>query len=186
MLLKIQKPYSDNKDDYYNDILERYQHGEFSEADSIHFADSLKFTTPAGNIVYGGGGIMPDIFVPLDTTGYTKYYGETVRKGVLYNFAFEYADNNRSQLNKYKDVNSINNYLESINILEQFTEFAEENGIPRTTKGYNRSKKIVNTQLKATIARNIIDNKGFYPIYQEIDTTLKIAISYFKEQKDQN
>ena len=176
----IQKPYGEDKTEYYNDLNERYQHGEFSEADSIQFADSLKFVTPEGKIVYGGGGIMPDIFVPIDTTRYSKYYAETIRKGVLYNFAFEYVDENRNELNKYKDAKAINNYLESIDIFSRFVEFAEEKGVSKSAKGFNRSKHLVNTQLKANIARNIIDNDGFYPIIMEIDTTLKTAIKYFE------
>lgn len=181
----IQKPYSDDKNEYYNDLLERYHNGEFSEADSIHFSDSLKFVTPAGNIVYGGGGIMPDIFVPLDTTGYSKYYAETVRKGVLYNFAFEFVDNKRASLLKFKNADAMNKYLESINIFEQFAKYAEEKGVPRTTKGFAYSRHLVNTQLKANIARNVIDNDGYYPIYQDVDTTLKVAIKYFKEKTKQ-
>jgi len=179
----IQKPYSDDKDEYYHDLLNRYKHGEFSEADSIHFADSLKYVTPKGDIVYGGGGIMPDIFVPLDTTGFTKYYAETVRNGVLYNFAFEYVDNNRPYLNQFKDAESIDSYLESVNILDQFTGYAEENGIPKTTKGFQHAKKLVNTQLKANIARNILDNEGYYPIIENVDKPLNIAIKYLRGEK---
>jgi carboxyl-terminal processing protease len=176
----IQKPYGDDKTEYYNDLNERYKNGEFSQADSIHFVDSLKYVTPEGNVVYGGGGIMPDIFVPLDTTGYSRYYAETIRKGGLYNFAFEYVNKNRNELIKYKDAKAINDYLESINILNQFVEFAENNGVSRSAKGFNKSKHLLNTKLKANIARNIIDNDGFYPIIQDIDTTLKTAINYFK------
>ncbi len=178
----IQKPYSDDKNEYYNDLNERYLNGEFSEADSIHLSDSLQYVTPEGNIVYGGGGIMPDIFVPLDTAGYSKYYAEAVRKGVLYNFAFEYVDNNRSILNQYNDAYAINDYLESINIFGQFADYAEKNGVPKSTKGFTFSKHLVNTRLKANIARNIIDNDGFYPIIKEVDTTLKTAIEYFKKK----
>ena len=177
----IQKPYSDDKREYYNDLNERYHNGEFSEADSIHFADSLKFVTPGGNIVYGGGGIMPDIFVPLDTTGYSKYYAETVSKGMLYNFAFKYVDEKREFFTEYKDATVINNYLESINIFDQFADYAEQNGVPKSTKGFSHSRHLVNTKLKANIAQNIIDNSGFYPIIKEVDATLKIAINYFKE-----
>lgn len=177
----IQKPYSEDKNDYYNDLNERYHHGEFLEADSIHFADSLKYTTPAGNIVYGGGGIMPDVFVPLDTTAYTKYYAAIIRRGVLYNFAFQYVDNNRAELNNYTTAESINNYLESINIFDEFASFAEENGVPRTTKGFEKSRHFVNTQVKARIARNLIDNDGFYPIFKDIDNTLQTAIKYLQE-----
>lgn len=176
----IQKPYGEDKTKYFNDLNERFLHGEFAEADSIKFADSLKFVTPGGNIVYGGGGIMPDIFVPLDTSGYSKYYAKIVRKGVLYNFAFKYVDKNRNALNKYKDAKSINNYLESINIFNKFIEFAEENGVSKSITGFNHSKHLVNIQLKAYIARNVLDNDGFYPIIMEIDTTLKTAIKYFE------
>ncbi len=182
----IQKPYNDDKDEYYNDLNERYQNGEFSEVDSIHFADSLKFVTPGGNIVFGGGGIMPDIFVPLDTAGYSKYYAETVRKGVLYNFAFEYVDNNREYLKKFEDAFAISEYLESIDIFDQFAEYAEQKGVPRTAKGFKHSRHLVNTQLKANIARNIIDNNGFYPIIKDVDTTLKIAIQHLKENSERN
>lgn len=177
----IQKPYEDDKDEYYNDLITRYENGEFSEKDSIHFEDSLKFVTPGGNVVYGGGGIMPDIFVPLDTAGYSKYYAETVRNGVLYNFSFQYVDDHRQELNKYPDAESMNNYLESIGIFEQFVEFAEENGVSSNTKGFEKSKHLVKTQLKANIARNVIDNEGFYPIIQDVDNTLQIAIEYLKE-----
>lgn len=180
----IQKPYSEDKNEYYNDLLERYHNGEFSEADSIHFADSLKFVTPGGNIVYGGGGIMPDIFVPLDTSGYTKYYAEILRKGVLYNFTFEYADNNRETLSKYEDAKAFNDYLESIDIFDQFIKYAEQNGVSSKTKGFEQSKRLVNTQLKANIARNIIDNNGFYPIFMDVDTTLKVAIKFFQDKKE--
>jgi carboxyl-terminal processing protease len=182
----IQKPYSDDKNEYFNDLNDRFTHGEFSEADSIHFADSLKFKTPEGNIVYGGGGIMPDIFVPLDTSGYSKYYAEVIRKGVLYNFSFDYVDKNRSSLNKYQDAESLENYLESIHIFDQFTEFAAENGVSVSTKGFNKSKHLVSTLLKANIARNVIDNEGFYPIFKDVDSTLKVAIEFFNESKESN
>ena len=177
----IQKPYSDDKDEYYNDLYERYKHGEFAEKDSIQFADSLKFITPGGKIVFGGGGIMPDIFVPLDTVGYSKYYAEVVRKGILYNFTFEFADNHREILKKQKDAKGIDNYLESIKIFNQFAEYAEKKGVPKTTKGFIYSRSLVNTQIKANIARNIFDNDGFYPIIQDVDATLKAAIDYLQK-----
>jgi len=177
----IQKPYSDDKDEYYNDLYERYKHGEFSEKDSIHFADSLKFVTPGGKVVFGGGGIMPDIFVPLDTAGYSKYYAEVVRKGILYNFTFEYADDNREILKKQMDAKGIDAYLESIKIFDQFAEYAEKKGVSKSTKGFNYSKNLVTTQIKANIARNIFDNDGFYPIIQDVDATLKVAIDYLQK-----
>jgi len=180
----IQKPYSDDKNEYFNDLNDRFHHGEFSEADSIHFADSLKYKTPEGNTVYGGGGIMPDIFVPLDTTGYSKYYAEVIRNGVLFNFAFEYVDKNRSSLIVYKDASSIDNYLESIKIFDKFSSYAEENGVSDSIKGFEKSRHLVSTLLKANIARNVIDNEGFYPIFKEVDSTLKTAIQFFNESQE--
>lgn len=179
----IQKPYGEDKTEYYNDLNERFRNGEFSVEDSIHFVDSLKYTTPEGHVVYGGGGIMPDIFVPLDTTGYSRYYAEIIRKGVLYNFTFQYVDEHRSELLKYKDAKSIKNYLESINIFDKFLDFAEVNGVSRSTGGFDKSEKFLRTQVNANIARNLIDNDGFYPIIQEIDITLQKAIEFFKTEK---
>jgi len=180
----IQKHYGKDKTEYYNDLNERYKNGEFSVEDSIHFVDSLKYTTPKGNIVYGGGGIMPDIFVPLDTSGYSRYYAEVVRKGVLYNFAFQYVDEHRSTLIKYKDAKAIETYLESINIFDKFVKFAEDNEVLKSTKGFEKSKHLLSVQVKAAIARNLIDNDGFYPIIQEVDVTLNKAIEYFNTKEN--
>ena len=98
----IQKPYTDGLEDYYNDLNVRYLNGEMESSDSIKFADSLKYTTPGGKVVYGGGGIMPDIFVPLDTTGISDYYIEIRNKGLLYRFALDYSDANRKELSRLK------------------------------------------------------------------------------------
>ncbi|OFX83568.1 MAG: peptidase S41 [Bacteroidetes bacterium GWF2_33_16] len=174
----IQKPYSDSREDYFNDLNNRFEHGEFEQADSIHFSDSLKYKTPGGNIVYGGGGIMPDIFVPIDTSGFTKYYALVVNKRLTYDFAFDYSDKNRNALSKYKTAQDLNNYLESQKIFDQFVKYAEQKGVPKDTKGLDVSKKIINTQIKAYIARNIIDNEGFYPIIMEIDKTFINAVNY--------
>jgi carboxyl-terminal processing protease len=174
----IQKPYSNNREEYFNDLNNRFEHGEFERADSIHFADSLKFKTPGGNIVYGGGGIMPDIFVPIDTSGFTKYFALVVNKRLTYDFSFNYSDKNRDILKKYKTAKDISAYLDSEKIFDQFVTYAEQNGVPRDTKGLDISKKIINTQIKAYIARNIIDNEGFYPIIMEIDNAFLEAVDY--------
>ncbi len=177
----IQKPYSDDKMDYYNDIYNRFQHGEFEEADSIQFADSLKYITPDGKVVFGGGGIMPDIFVPIDTTGYSKYYSEVVGKGILQDFTFNFADQNRAILNKFQTAEEISKYLESENIFGQFVNYAAQNGVSKSVKGFDKSQKIVKTQVKANIASNILDNKGYYPIIKDIDRTLNVAIKFFEK-----
>ncbi|MGE0090379.1 MAG: S41 family peptidase [Bacteroidales bacterium] len=177
----IQKPYSSNREEYFNDLNNRFENGEFEQADSIHFSDSLKFITPGGNTVYGGGGIMPDIFVPIDTNGFTKYYALVVNKQLTYDFAFDYADKNRDELKKHETAADLNKYLESQHIFDQFVKFAEKKGVSADTKGLDKSKKIINTQLKAYIARNVIDNEGFYPIIMEIDNTFLEALNYLNK-----
>lgn len=172
----IQKPYDNGTDDYYYDISNRYIHGEFQERDSIHLNDSLQYTTPGGRTVYGGGGIMPDFFIPLDTTGITTYFNQVARRNIIYRFAFEYADDNRSKLSEFDNAEGIETYLEQQRILDKFILFAKDNGIKPNYKQIEISKEVLETQLKAYIARNIIDNEGFYPIIKKIDSTLIRAI----------
>ncbi len=172
----IQKPYENGTDDYYYDISNRYIHGEFQERDSIHLNDSLLYTTPGGRTVYGGGGIMPDFFIPLDTIGITTYFNQVARRNIIYRFAFEYADDNRSKLSEFDNAEGIENYLEQQKILDKFVSFAKDNGIKPNYKQIEISKEVLETQLKAYIARNIIDNEGFYPIIKKIDSTLIRAI----------
>jgi carboxyl-terminal processing protease len=175
----IQKPYNNGFDEYYNDLNSRYEHGEFEVSDSIHFADSLKFTTPAGKTVYGGGGIMPDIFVPVDTTGRSSYF--LAVRPLIYRFALNYTENKRETLQKYTEAGEMEKYLDKQALLDQFTAFASKNGVKKDAEGLKLSGKIIHTQLKAYIARNILDTKGFYPIWKELDVTLKYAIEYLNK-----
>jgi carboxyl-terminal processing protease len=177
----IQKPYDSGFEKYYMDLNNRYRHGEFEDADSIHFADSLKFTTPGGKIVYGGGGIMPDKFVPADTTGISTYFLKV--RSLIYRFALRYTEKNRDALKKYTEAGEIEEYLDKQSLLDQFVKFAASNGVKRDPEGLKVSGNIINTQIEAYISRNILDNKGFYPIWQNIDTTLKYAIKYLEEEK---
>ncbi len=172
----IQKPYNNGLEDYYYDIQNRFNHGEFIIADSIKFADSLKYVTPGGKIVYGGGGIMPDIFVPYDTIGVTPYLDQVRNRGLIYRYAFVYTDNNRAILNKYTNYREIESYLDKQDLLEKFVDYAVSNGVKKNVEEIIISEKIILTQLKAYIARNIIDNPGYYPIIQEIDITLQKGI----------
>lgn len=179
----IQKPYDEGNKAYYQDIARRYQHGEFEQRDSIHFNDSLKYHTRTGRVVYGGGGIMPDVFVPADTTGFSDYYGKITSKGLVYRFAFDYADSHRELLSKMKDAKAIGNYLNKQNVFSQFVRFAGKNGVPRDNEGLKVSGKILKVQLNAYIARNILGEEGFYPIIKEIDTTLRKAISVIESDQ---
>ncbi len=177
----IQKPYDAGSDDYFHDLDRRFLHGEFDEADSISFDDSLKFVTPGGNIVYGGGGIMPDVFVPRDTAGLTVYYNQVVRLGLVYRFAFDYADKNRASLTRFDNAMVLNEYLDRQDLMSDFIDFAQGEGAGRNTVQIARSGEIIHTQIKAYIARNIIDNEGFYPIISKIDDALQKSIQLIGE-----
>jgi carboxyl-terminal processing protease len=175
----IQKPYNNGFDKYNDDLNDRYIHGEFEVSDSIHFADSLKFTTPGGRIVYGGGGIMPDKFVPVDTSGVSPYFVKV--RSIIYRFALKYTENNRESIKKFTESRELERYLDKQALLDQFVLYAAANGIKKDPEGLKISGDIISTQIKAYIARNMLDNKGFYPIWENIDTTLKYAISFLKK-----
>lgn len=175
----IQKPYNEGYEKYYDDIADRFNHGELEVSDSIHFADSLKFTTPGGKIVYGGGGIMPDKFVPVDTSGVSPYFVKT--RSLIYRFALKYTEKNRDVLKKYTEAGELKNYLDKQALLDQFVQFAAANNVRKDPEGIKTSGEIIHIQTEAYIARNILDNKGFYPIWENIDTTLKYAIDFLKK-----
>ena len=175
----IQKPYSEGFEKYYDDLNTRYVHGEFEVSDSIHFSDSLKFTTPGGKTVYGGGGIMPDKFVPVDTSGVSPYFLKV--RSLIYRFALKYTENNREVLKKFTEKGEFEKFLDKQTLLDKFVQYAASNGIKKDPAGLKISEKIIHIQIKAYIARNVLDNKGFYPIWEEIDTTLKYAIDFLKK-----
>ena len=179
----IQKSYKDGYEKYYADIYHRASDGELTVADTTKFPDSLKYTTPGGKIVYGGGGIMPDYFVPIDTTALTPYYRRLTTKGLIYKFALDYADKHRDKLKTFKDAQSINNYLDSQRVLKEFVDFAIKKGVISTKKDYTLSRKLINTRLKAYIARNIIDNRGYFPIIRAVDTDLQKAVQILNDYK---
>ncbi|MBN2273340.1 MAG: S41 family peptidase [Bacteroidales bacterium] len=178
----IQKPYTEGIDDYYNDLNIRYLNGEMESPDSIRFADSLRYYTPLGKIVYGGGGIMPDIFVPLDTTGISDYYLEVRNKGLLYRFALDYSDANRDELSQLSTPQEFVKYLDQVGVLHKFIAFASKNGVKENPEGIKISSTILKTQLHAYIARNFLDNAGFYPIILDIDNTLLKAIEVLEKE----
>jgi carboxyl-terminal processing protease len=140
--------------------------------------DSLKFTTPGGRIVYGGGGIMPDIFIPVDTTGISDYFLRVRNSGIIYRYSLRYTEDNRDRLMAFKTVNDLEKFLDSQSLSDKFIAYAESNGIKRDNEGVKISGGLILTQVKAYIARNILDNQGFYPIWEDLDSTLKKAIEY--------
>lgn len=181
----IQKPYKNGRKQYYNDLNERFKHGEFFDADSIDLADSLKYETPKGDIVYGGGGIMPDYFVPVDTSHHSELFSKVTNDRLIYDFAFEFADSHRETLESYGKPREIAQYLDSKDVYSRFLNYAFDNGIPEDIGGISKSKDVINTRLKAYIARNIMDNEGFYPIIHEVDQTFKKAANLLARGKNQ-
>jgi carboxyl-terminal processing protease len=172
----IQRPYENGKEEYYHDFSVRFERGELEYKDSIKFDDSQKFITPGGKIVYGGGGIMPDVFVPVDTSGSSEYYNRVRSLGLMYRFAFYYTDQNRDALEPFTTVEEIETYLDAQELIPQFVKYAREKGLPPDYEDIRTSRLILETTIKAYVARNIIDNDGFYPIIEEIDHTLQVAI----------
>ena len=177
----IQKPYNEGIDKYYEDLGMRYIHGEFKRADSIHFPDSLRYTTKGGRTVYGGGGIMPDVFLPMDTTGLTKYFLQIRNTGLIYRYALRFTEDYRDAMKKFQDLKSLDKWLSKQNLMEKFIKYAAENGVPPVNKDIAVSKDLIYIQLKAYIARNMLDNKGFYPLWEKIDKTLLDAYNYISK-----
>jgi carboxyl-terminal processing protease len=178
----IQKPYHKGDEDYFLDISKRYQHGEFENKDSIKLNDSLKYTTLKGRVVYGGGGIMPDIFVPLDTAGFSKFYDQIRNNGLIYRFSFKYSDNNRQRLKAMPNLDALRKYLRGDNVFMKFIDFASEQGVKTSARDIEVSKKYISTELEAFIARYFFDDEGFYPIIGEIDNTLSKAIEVLEKK----
>jgi len=181
----IQKPYKDG-DSYESDIMNRFLHGEFDAEDSIQVnkADSIEYRTlKEGRIVHGGGGIMPDIFVPRDTSGMTSYFNKVNNGGLLYEYAFQYADQNRSMLKEFPNFRALESYLNTLNLADTFAEFAAGKGIRRNPYLISKSNALIENRLKAYIIRNIFGDEGFYPIFHQKDTTLKRAIEELSKQK---
>lgn len=180
----IQKPYTIGKsEDYEMDIMNRYLHGEFDHKDSIKISSKLKYKTLKGRTVYGGGGIMPDYFVPRDTSEYSPYFNKVINYGYLYQFAFQYTDKNRKQLNKIKTWQNMSHYLDTQDILGQFTKFAAGKGVVPNPKQIAVSKRLLLTQLKSYITRNIMGDEGFYPLFYQDDQTVKKALEVVKKEK---
>ncbi|MFW5705547.1 MAG: S41 family peptidase [Bacteroidota bacterium] len=180
----IQKPYENGTEDYYKEFHDRFLNGEVFHADSIHFDDSLKYTTPGGKIVYGGGGIMPDIFIPIETGENLAYYNRLINKGVIYDFAFDYADTHRKELEKYADYRAfVKDFTISGRMFDELIAYAAGQGIKPDEKGINAMKEDIKILLKALIGRNVLDDEGFYPVYHQKDKTFQQAVKWLDNRQ---
>lgn len=180
----IQRPYKNGTEEYYKDFANRYEHGEYEFADSIKFPDSLKYETPRGRVVYGGGGIMPDVFVPWDSTMFSNYYVELRRKGVLNNFTLEYVEQNRPALiEKYPTIASFkSDFSVDSAMIRDFLAHAEKDSIKFDEKGWKSSELLINTQIKALIARNLWDISAFYEVMAPIDEEFLKAVNILEDK----
>lgn len=170
----IQKPYSK---DYQYDIIERYQHGEMTVADSIKRNDSLKFVTPQGKVVYGGGGIIPDVFVPIDTVGITDFLVAVNRKSLQVKYSIRLADKYRSELRNIRSFDQLETLVEGIDIEGGFLAFAKSNGLIPKEGEWERSKVFIITQLKGLLGRySLLDDDAFYPYINRVDNVINKVI----------
>ena len=174
----IQRPYT-NGDEmaYHMDIIDRYNRNEFFSADSIHFDESQKFKTVGGRTVYGGGGIMPDVFMPLDTVGMSDYYRKVWNTNVLYRYTMEFTDRHRAEMDAVSSLAELDTLLSRGDLVENFVAYAERNGVERDDVGLAMSRDIIEAQLRAYIGRNALhDVAGLYYNIYPIDKTMQRAV----------
>ena len=181
----IQKPYvKGDREDYDQDIIDRYNHGELQSADSIHFADSLKYTTlRLHRTVYGGGGIMPDVFVPLDTTQYTDYHRRLVAKGIIPQFALRYVDKNRADLKaQYPDAQKfIKEFTVTDEMLNNLVDAGNAEKVDFDKSQFAKSKEMLRTFVKAAIANDLFSTGAYFQIVNEQNDIYKEALSIIND-----
>lgn len=178
----IQRPYENGNDKQYQmDWINRYNHGEFFSKDSIHLDTDQKYHTTLGRPVYGGGGIMPDVFVPQDTTGVTSYLIEVSNKGLIQQFSFSYSDANRSKLSTYSDETALANHLRQQGLVDRFVRFSDMKGIKRRNLLINKSRKLLEKNLIGNIIYNIQGQEAYIKYVNTDDLTVLKAIDILKK-----
>lgn len=178
----IQRPYTNGDEmSYRMDLVNRINHHELFSKDSIHFDESMKFKTTAGRTVYGGGGIMPDIFIPVDTTKVSDFYNEVWDKNILYRYTLEFADNNRSKLDGVKSIDELDKVFAESDLMNDFLKYAERNGVTPTKEDLSKSQEVIITQIRSYIGRNALsDESGYYYNIYPIDDVMQRAVKELK------
>lgn len=180
----IQKSYEGGVENYYEDLTNRYKHGEFVTADSIKFPDSLKYYTPSKRIVYGGGGIMPDVFIPLDTTASSPFYTDLWRKGIFNDFVLKYLEGNRGKISR--EFQTFQDYKSKFgideNILSQFLAFASAKDVKPQDDSMEKSGDEIKYILKGIIARNLFDINSYFEIISPMDNELMHALQAMQQE----
>ena len=175
----IQKPYVAGTEDYQKDMLHRYENGEYFHPDSSLFVDSLKYKTKKGRVVYGGGGIMPDVFVPRDTTELSEYLSQLYNKNVIREYALSYYNDNRKTLEKMPQNRFNKSFMVTDNMLQDMLRVAAQAGVKYDEAQFKRSKELLRNNLKAFIGRSVYGNAGFYPVLHEKDEEFQQALKQF-------
>ncbi len=176
----IQKPYQPGDDaDYEADLLNRYQHGEYFSQDSIKQTGPA-YHTSLGRVVYGGGGIMPDVFVPEDTTNFTSYYKQAMMSGLMLQYAFIYTDANRPKLNEYTEMKPLANYLKQQGLVDKFVDYADQNGLKRRNLMIMKSRSLLEQFLDSRIIYNILDEQAWNEFVNADDPTIQAALRVFQ------
>ena len=186
----IQKPYEKgDAESYSRDLVDRFNRGEMISADSIHFPDSLRFYTLVNKrVVYGGGGIMPDYFIPIDTTRYTAFHRNIVAKGTVNRLIISYIDKNRDDLKKeYPTFKKFNeSYVVSDDLMNELLNKAKEDSIVVNNEEYQKSKPLIQLQLKALIARDLWDMNEYFQIINQDNESYKRAIEIIEDTNKYN
>lgn len=173
----IQKPYTlGDQMDYEKELFDRFENGEFYNADSIHYADTTEYHTKQGRIVHGGGGIMPDVFVGRDTTLYSPYFNKVVNRAYTYQFAYQYTNQHRKELTKYKDWQALEKHLNDANWLPEFVAYCKDKGIEPNEADIRKSRQPLTRLVNAYIVRNILGDEGFFPLFERDDEITKRAV----------
>ena len=179
----IQKPYTMGDDkDYEQDLLDRYQHGEFFTQDSIKHTGPA-YHTSIGRTVYGGGGITPDIFVPEDTLGMTSYFKEASMRGLILQFAFTYTDDNRPKLRNFKEMMQLADYLDSQNMVEQFVSYADKHGLKRRNLLIKKSHKLLDRVIDSRIIYNMLDEQAWTQFINQDDPVIQKTLEVFSKHE---
>ena len=180
----IQKPYNNGESAYQKDILDRYSNGELYSKDSIKIDKSKIFETTTGRKVYGGGGIIPDIFVPRDTTGFSSYYAAVAAAGLLQEYALKYVTARRASLNKMSDYKQLmRNLPANDDLLNDFVKYAADKGVPARWHYIHQSQDIIPSVIKALIASDIFGKSVYYPIVNRTDKTIETALKALNKHK---
>ena len=180
----IQKPYDKTDEEYGNEIAERFKSGEIFDQSKVEFPDSLKFNTASGRVVYGGGGIFPDVFVPDDTVGGSKYFTNLRIQDMFRKFAFQYVEKNSSLRKTYdKPEKFVKRFNVSNALINEFTSYATSKGVDYVASDYQKSKKYIDNRIKAYIGRRLHNDAAFFPVFHQVDNVIKEAISLMPKAK---